>query len=102
MECYGLRISVLGDKHPDTANVMRNLSTVAFALNSYTEAREMALGALKIYRMKYGSGSTHESIIPVLSDLGDIYHKLGKVKEANGLLLLFRYDWILFKVLAYF
>lgn len=84
MEAYGLRISVLGDKHPDTANVMKNLATVAFARGSYTEAREMALGALRIYRAKYGSDSIHESIIPILSDLGEIYHKLGKVNEANG------------------
>ena len=84
MECYTIRINVLGEKHMDTASVMKNLATVAFASNAYTEAREMALGALRIYRMQYGPQSTHECIIPVLSDLGEIYQQLGNVTEANG------------------
>jgi tetratricopeptide (TPR) repeat protein len=88
MECYTLRITLLGDKHVDTASVMKNLATVAFAKGAYTEAREMALGALKIYRAHYGpassTGAQHESIIPVLSDLGEIFQRLGNVTSANG------------------
>lgn len=84
MECYSIRINVLGDKHPDTASVMKNLATVAYANKAYTEAREMALGALGIYRMVYGSDSAQECIIPVLCDLGEIYQQLGSAREANG------------------
>ena len=88
MECYTTRMTILGDKHPDTASVMKNLATVAYANKSYTEAREMALGALRIYTSHYGVESTHESIIPLFSDLGEIYMQLGNVAEATGMSLI--------------
>ncbi len=82
VECFGMRMNILGEQHESVASVMKNLSTVAFALDSLVEAKEMAEGALRILVNIYGDAPS-EPVAPLMADIGEILLKMGEIADAR-------------------
>ncbi|KAJ7760873.1 hypothetical protein DFH07DRAFT_918494 [Mycena maculata] len=78
------RKSLLGDKHPETLQIMHWLARTYIELGKFKAAEE--LWVMVLTEREQALGSDHLDTLQAMVDLGMVYIKLGKLKQAEPLL----------------
>ena len=85
LKSLSVRREILGNKHPDTATSLNNLSGLYFNQAQYAKAEPLLLEALKIWREALGN--KHPNIADSLNNLGGLYDAQAQYSKAEPLYL---------------
>ena len=80
-----MRITLLGEEHPDTISAMHNLANTYYSLGKYADAEKLQIQVLEM-RSRF-LGEEHPDTINVMENLAITFYCLQKCKDAARLVV---------------